>query len=889
MGRWHLSNCSNPTIAIRSGKLHCLACHRSPPKDSSPSGEHTNTFLATPPDEPLGRLNLRWPSTVNYLNCAPATLRGTKPTGCNGPSTSNSAYSAVYHRRLRRNEIRLVHLSPSPLSRAPLHLNLATYLDDDYPDYEAVSYTWGGDTSDSTPRVPAYIGPFWDIILLTRNCAAMLFYARRPDTQRPLWVDAICINQIDIEEKSVQIPKMASVYKQCLRVLVYLGEQATVSPHRSGRRFPKRQPISNLANDRDTLVQMLQSRYFSRLWVIQELILARHVVFVYRGFEYHAEAASASRVPFQISSAPWLSRLGQQSILSNDGLMGAITLTGRAKCADIRDKVFGILGLVQGDNAHLLIPDYTLSALHVFVGLFSHCVVASGQVRRVLHNSIGIKGWGTQPSWVPEWDAEGITLTDFSDENYSRQLSSSISSRVAPFLSYSYSLYGNTGFNAQRIVWCNRSSDFDFKFDHRLLFPAPQRCSVEANTGALSLRLVHLYTLQRPLENSNMCFTTETQQQLHSFHVRSRGRRSQAMIILLALNSNLDQIADHETDHIFYAGSDVPLLMRKFNDGGDYKIVAPLHSVYVMAPGGWMYGETGLDISILLDFGAAASLKTSPPQFTAHRELSDPYLEKIDAIAKQRQETRIAKRVRKQLFPGATTAEAILPSLQGILDHQHNVQDINIITSQFHGFYTKFNEVNKSVLTSQSPTALYNNPPQFIEFAFSSAHFQYVMEHYCTPLFYATEDPDGSRRIQEEGLYNQNLLHWEWLRQGEWLGLQDADGPGQKSELIRHISALSIAGTKAAPVRLRTNASNAIHILMWYTWEMDVLKRLGCAQGRNELERLYELNGESSFLRRIKQKVKPVWPTRDVVPYNWSRSAIYEFGMDGVPEYVTIF
>jgi len=69
-----------------------------------------------------------------------------------------------------------------------------------------------------------------------------------------------------------------------MRVVAYLGTST------SKGNYPTRRNMQVLR--RDTLDDMLELRYFTRLWVIQELILARGVLFVYGGFECHAEQST---------------------------------------------------------------------------------------------------------------------------------------------------------------------------------------------------------------------------------------------------------------------------------------------------------------------------------------------------------------------------------------------------------------------------------------------------------------------------------------------------------------------------------------------------------------------------------------------------------------------
>jgi hypothetical protein len=67
------------------------------------------------------------------------------------------------------------------------------------------------------------MGPFWDVLMQTKTCVAMLRYARRPRLIRTLWVDAICINQLDAPEKATQI-LISIIYSEALRVVAFLGE-----------------------------------------------------------------------------------------------------------------------------------------------------------------------------------------------------------------------------------------------------------------------------------------------------------------------------------------------------------------------------------------------------------------------------------------------------------------------------------------------------------------------------------------------------------------------------------------------------------------------------------------------------------------------------------------
>jgi len=62
-------------------------------------------------------------------------------------------------------------------------------------------------------------------IRVTRNLHAALKRLRFSDRPRTLWVDAICINQADNEEKSHQIALMGEIYGKTTRGIIFLGEE----------------------------------------------------------------------------------------------------------------------------------------------------------------------------------------------------------------------------------------------------------------------------------------------------------------------------------------------------------------------------------------------------------------------------------------------------------------------------------------------------------------------------------------------------------------------------------------------------------------------------------------------------------------------------------------
>lgn len=125
---------------------------------------------------------------------------------------------ATYHyEKLGNEEIRLLVLEADGQDgriRCSLrHVTLSSR-----PQFEAVSYTWEGQTADQPVECDG------STLLVTRNLFAALKRFRRKNTDRILWADAVCINQLDLTERSEQVQLMRHVYSDAEFVLAWLGE-----------------------------------------------------------------------------------------------------------------------------------------------------------------------------------------------------------------------------------------------------------------------------------------------------------------------------------------------------------------------------------------------------------------------------------------------------------------------------------------------------------------------------------------------------------------------------------------------------------------------------------------------------------------------------------------
>ncbi|KAE9374993.1 hypothetical protein N431DRAFT_287752, partial [Stipitochalara longipes BDJ] len=125
--------------------------------------------------------------------------------------------------------------------------------------YEVLSYTWG--TTGATEKISVDDSKALEVRV---NLATALRYLRLETEPRTLWIDAICIDQNNVEEKNTQVPYMTQIYREASCVQVWLGE----SSHDSDRAFDLLEAIGGNEDDMDwrSLANLFQRPWWTRMW-----------------------------------------------------------------------------------------------------------------------------------------------------------------------------------------------------------------------------------------------------------------------------------------------------------------------------------------------------------------------------------------------------------------------------------------------------------------------------------------------------------------------------------------------------------------------------------------------------------------------------------------------
>lgn len=137
--------------------------------------------------------------------------------------------------------------------------------------YGALSYTWG--TSENSAEILVNN----QVLDVAWNLYDALYHLRLSEKDRYLWVDTVCIDQSNNEERGHQVRLMGSIYQEANSVLIWLGcsrEQTNclfdIFAQRNHNAFDE---LSS--SQASQLEILLQRPWFSRVWILQEIGNAR--------------------------------------------------------------------------------------------------------------------------------------------------------------------------------------------------------------------------------------------------------------------------------------------------------------------------------------------------------------------------------------------------------------------------------------------------------------------------------------------------------------------------------------------------------------------------------------------------------------------------------------
>lgn len=315
-------------------------------------------------------------------------------------SSIGLAADAIYGSGLATGFIRLLTLHPLTSPEDQIRCTLAEVSLDRKPRYEALSYAWG------LPKDERQILVNGRIVTVRENLYQALVHLRK-DKDRFLWIDALCINQQNTLERNHQVKQMGRVYENAWRVLVWLGAEKDGSDEAmrciaSARSYLSIAPeISERfgPGSAHAILALLEREYWQRLWIIQELLLAKEARFqcgaqhicwedlanldtametnvsYFQAEDEYANPAMYDALPFR------LMRLRRHYNGRRIPLWDLLSGFSASQCVDVRDKIYGLAGLTA-ELADLDI-DYSKSTTTIYmdvIHLLRYSNTAAGRI-----------------------------------------------------------------------------------------------------------------------------------------------------------------------------------------------------------------------------------------------------------------------------------------------------------------------------------------------------------------------------------------------------------------------------------------------------------------------------------------------------------------------------
>lgn len=284
--------------------------------------------------------------------------------------------------------------------------------------YYALSYVWGSSVFEE--RLESNEGS----IAVTASLKMALQHVRLPHRVMYIWADQICINQQDLQERAHQVTLMGDIYRKTDHVLVWLGLDLDHQAHEIFRWIKQTsldRKIVQLDDAERHPVEDIFRRceWFSRLWVVQEVMLPRF------GHVYWGSARIDLKPIIGILQNPylrgerlfleehWLHRLSHAKLTQNGSrFIDMLAETKRQNCSDPHDRIYALLGLpvVEADYTSIvskIIPSYLLPLEDLYYEVAFMLADAGfwpGLLLEVDHGpAVGSQIPGL-PSWVPAWN-----------------------------------------------------------------------------------------------------------------------------------------------------------------------------------------------------------------------------------------------------------------------------------------------------------------------------------------------------------------------------------------------------------------------------------------------------------------------------------------------------
>lgn len=234
-------------------------------------------------------------------------------------------------------------------------------------------------------------------------------------------MDAICINQENIEERNTQVYRMRNIYATAQTVLVAI-DVAECDLTNVMRVFSlantallidnQSKELRDLLRDgsiQASLVSFCSNKYWGRIWIVQEFAIGTRVEFLLGNTTFEWGKLEILFKLLEDSFRPTIKSQAEkviqvrQSWQNNQGLflLDILVALQTSKCGDRHDRVYGLLGVTTDTQRYAIEPNYALGFDEISLSMTQQ-YIRKGSLDIMLLSSHREPNQGL-PTWSPDF------------------------------------------------------------------------------------------------------------------------------------------------------------------------------------------------------------------------------------------------------------------------------------------------------------------------------------------------------------------------------------------------------------------------------------------------------------------------------------------------------
>lgn len=297
------------------------------------------------------------------------------------------------------------------------------------PQYSAISYAWG---EPKRSHIITISGTYH--LKITESLAAALDHLPGACLTGLLWIDQICIDQSNVQERNHQVRIMGDIYRNAMEVIIWAGEEIE-GLDRVACLAGRKEKYSN--DNLEALSRLLHRPWFMRSWVVQEAALAKTASVLTGSCQitfldlFQAWNKDGNHWTEKQMSGIFNSSITLRAIMAlradcerprlwEPGWDALLNHLGDTQTSDPRDHIYAFLG-IKNDLRISIIPNYALSTSEVFAVATKAIIDGTNTLnvfRFLPKPRANSKEQLLLPSWVPDWSRRNYNGRIFEDPWY---------------------------------------------------------------------------------------------------------------------------------------------------------------------------------------------------------------------------------------------------------------------------------------------------------------------------------------------------------------------------------------------------------------------------------------------------------------------------------------